>query len=85
MSRKQYQAQVLARGGSFHKDQKRDRVMRVRNWTFERLGELGSAKNDHDDVIFMLLQEHEELQRIKEYLHRKGIKVPVSSSDRGYG
>lgn len=55
--RKQLQTlrKQLARGGSFHKDQKRDRV-RVREWTYNRLGELGSSRNDYDDVISMLIE-----------------------------
>ena len=56
--RKQLQTlrKQLARGGSFHKDQKRDRVLRVREWTYNRLGELGSSRNDYDDVISMLIE-----------------------------
>jgi hypothetical protein len=48
---------ILSRGGSLHKDEKRDsRVIRVRQWTYDRLGELGSSKNDFDDVIFTLIE-----------------------------
>lgn len=56
--RKQLQTlrKQLARGGSSHKDQKRDRVIRVREWTYNRLGELGSSRNDYDDVISMLIE-----------------------------
>jgi hypothetical protein len=31
-------------------------VIRVRHWTYEELGELGSSKNDFDDVIFTLIE-----------------------------
>jgi hypothetical protein len=46
----------LSRGGSYHKDQKRNRVIRVREWTYEKLGSMGTSENDKDDVIFMLIQ-----------------------------
>ena len=56
--RKQLQTlrKQLARGGSLHNDQKRDRVIRAREWTYNRLGELGSSRNDYDDVISMLIE-----------------------------
>ncbi len=67
----------LSRGGNLHKDQKRNKVMRVREWTFDQLGNLGTAKFDNDDVIFMLLQEHEELHKLKEWLKKQGIKPKI--------
>jgi hypothetical protein len=30
-------------------------VIRVRDWTYEKLGEMGSSKDDKDDVIFFLI------------------------------
>jgi hypothetical protein len=56
---------ILSRGGSFHKDEKRDRVIRVRQWTYDRLGELGSSKNDFDDVIFTLIEFWEKHHKRK--------------------
>ncbi len=56
---------ILSRGGSLHKDERRDRVIRVRQWTYDKLGELGSAKNDYDDVIFTLIQFWEEHHKEK--------------------
>jgi hypothetical protein len=47
---------ILSRGGNLHKDEKRDRVIRVRQWTYDKLGGLGSSKNDFDDVIFTLIE-----------------------------
>ena len=46
--RKQLQTlrKQLARGGSLHNDQKRDTLIRVREWKSNRLGELGSSRND---------------------------------------
>jgi hypothetical protein len=72
---------ILSRGGNLHKNEKRDRVMRVRDWTVKKLGEFGTADNDRDDVIFMLLQDHEELQFLKEWLREKKIKPPVFKSE----
>jgi hypothetical protein len=51
---------ILARGGSFHKDERRDRVIRVRQWTYDKLGEFGSSRNDFDDVIFTLIKFWED-------------------------
>ena len=56
---------ILSRGGSLHKDEKRDRVIRVRQWTYERLGEFGSSKNDFDDVIFTLIEFWEKHHKRK--------------------
>jgi hypothetical protein len=56
---------ILSRGGSLHKDKKRDRVIRVRQWTYDRLGELGSSKNDFDDVIFTLIEFWEKHHKDK--------------------
>lgn len=55
----------LSRGGSLHKDEKRDRVIRVRQWTYDRLGQLGSSKNDFDDVIFTLMEFWEKHHKRK--------------------
>ncbi len=56
---------IVARGGSFHKDQKRSRVIRVRPWTYEKLGEFGSSRNDFDDVIFTLIKFWEDQHKGK--------------------
>ena len=56
---------ILSRGGSFHKDQKRSRVIRVRPWTYDKLGEFGSSKNDFDDVIFTLIEFWEKYHKRK--------------------
>ena len=55
----------LSRGGSLHEEEKRDRVIRVRQWTYDKLGELGSSKNDFDDVIFLLIEFWERHHRRK--------------------
>jgi hypothetical protein len=56
---------ILSRGGNLHKDEKRDKVIRVRQWTYEKLGELGSSKNDFDDVIFTLIEFWEKHHKRK--------------------
>jgi hypothetical protein len=56
---------ILARGGSFHKDERRDRVIRVRQWTYDKLGEFGSSRNDFDDVIFTLIKFWEDYHKGK--------------------
>jgi hypothetical protein len=48
-----------------HKSEKRDKVIRVRQWTYDKLGELGSSKNDFDDVIFTLIEFCEKLHKEK--------------------
>ena len=42
---------------------KRNRVIRVRDWTYEKLREFGSSKNDFDDVIFTLTDFWEKHHR----------------------
>jgi hypothetical protein len=45
--------------------EKRDRVIRVRQWTYDKLGEFGSSKNDFDDVIFTLIEFWEKHHKEK--------------------
>jgi hypothetical protein len=45
--------------------EKRDRVIRVRQWTYDNLGEFGSSKNDFDDVIFTLIEFWEKHHKEK--------------------
>ena len=54
----------LARGSSLHKDEKRERGIRVRQWTYDKLGEFGSSRNDFDDVIFTLI-DYENMRERK--------------------
>ena len=55
---KQLQAQVsvMARGGMNHKDEKRVKMVRLRESTFEALRGLGEMGNDTDDIVSMLLE-----------------------------
>ena len=61
----QIQTSILSRGGSLHKDERRDRVIRIRQWTHDKLGEFGSSKNDFDDVIFTLIEFGEKHHKEK--------------------
>ena len=38
----------------------RDKVIRVRTSTYNKLAELGNILEDYDDIITRLLQEHDE-------------------------
>jgi hypothetical protein len=62
---KQVQEQILARGGTEHKDEIREKTIRVRKWTYDELREIGKMGMDFDDVITRLLKEYKER-------HKKG-------------
>lgn len=62
---KQQLKEELARGSSLHKDEKRERVIRVRQWTYDKLGEFGSSRDDFDDVIFTLIEFWEKHHKRK--------------------
>jgi hypothetical protein len=58
---------ALARGGSYHKDERGDRVIRVRSSTYENLVKLGeSILDDFDDIISRMID--------KEFKERKKAK-----------
>ena len=60
---KQLQAAQMARRGTAHKDEKRDRLIRVRSRTYDDLVELGqSMLDDFDDIISRLIKEHKDRQ-----------------------
>jgi hypothetical protein len=51
----------LARRGTEHKGEKRDKLIRVRTRTYEELVRLGeSILDDFDDIISRLIKEHKE-------------------------
>jgi hypothetical protein len=52
--------QELARGGIDNKDEKREKVIRVRQWTYDELRKIGVMGMDFDDVITKLIKEHKE-------------------------
>lgn len=59
---KQLQA-PLARRGTEHKKEKRDKLIRVRSKTYDDLVDLGqSMLDDFDDIISRLIKEHKERQ-----------------------
>ena len=42
------------------KKEKRDKVVRIRTWTYEELAKLGTLTDDFDDVISRLLKHYKE-------------------------
>jgi hypothetical protein len=59
-----------------HTKEKRDVTIRVRSWTKDKLKDYGTSGNDNDDVIFILMQDHDELKKLREWLKKEGIKAP---------
>jgi hypothetical protein len=56
----QLQAQ-MARRGTEHKEEKRDKLIRVRSRTYDDLVALGETiLDDFDDIISRLIKEHKE-------------------------
>jgi hypothetical protein len=62
---KQFQEQILARGGIDNKDEIREKTIRVRKWTYDELREIGKMGMDFDDVITKLLKEYNERHKGK--------------------
>lgn len=51
--------QIMARRGTEHKEEKRDKLIRVRTTTYNDLVALGrSMLDDFDDIISRLIDEH---------------------------
>ncbi len=48
------------RGAEHKKMEPRDKVIRVRTSTYNKLAELGNILEDYDDIITRLLEEHDE-------------------------
>ena len=48
----------MARGGTENKQEKRERTIRVRQWTYDELRKIGIMGMDFDDVITKLIEEH---------------------------
>ncbi len=40
--------------------EKREKVIRVRTWTYEELAKLGTLTDDFDDVVTKLLEHYKE-------------------------
>jgi hypothetical protein len=45
----------MARGGTDNKDEKRERVIRIRQWSYNELRAIGSMGMDFDDVVTKLI------------------------------
>ena len=67
MAKAKQATEVLARRGTHHKDEKRDRVIRVRSATYDNLVRLGeSILDDFDDIISRMID--------KEFKERKEME-----------
>jgi hypothetical protein len=51
----------------------RDRVIRVRTSTYNKLAELGNILEDYDDVITRLLEEHDEQEERRSKKEISGV------------
>jgi hypothetical protein len=57
-SEQQLEEQEMARGGVDNKQEKRERTIRVRQWTYNELRKIGVMGMDFDDVITKLIMEY---------------------------
>jgi hypothetical protein len=56
--------QQMARRGTEHKEEKRDKLIRVRTRTYDDLVGLGqSMLDDFDDIISRLIKKHKEWKK----------------------
>ena len=58
MKEPEQQLEELARGGIDNKQEKRERTIRVRQWTYDELRKIGVMGMDFDDVITKLIMEY---------------------------
>jgi hypothetical protein len=58
MKEPEQQLEELARGGIDNKQEKRERTIRVRQWTYDELRKIGTMGMDFDDVITKLILEY---------------------------
>lgn len=58
MKEQEQQLEELARGGIDNKQEKRERTIRVRQWTYDELRNIGVMGMDFDDVITKLILEY---------------------------
>jgi hypothetical protein len=52
--------ELMARGGIDNKQEKREKTIRVRQWTYDELRKIGVMGMDFDDVITKLIEEHKK-------------------------
>jgi hypothetical protein len=52
--------ELMARGGIDNKQEKRERTIRVRQWTYNELRKIGVMGMDFDDVITKLIMEYKK-------------------------
>jgi predicted CopG family antitoxin len=60
MKEPEQQLEELARGGIDNKQEKRERTIRVRQWTYDELRKIGVMGMDFDDVITKLIVEYKK-------------------------
>ena len=58
MKEPEQQLEEMARGGVDNKQEKRERTIRVRQWTYNELRKIGVMGMDFDDVITKLIEEY---------------------------
>jgi hypothetical protein len=58
--KQQLEEQEMARGGIDNKQEKRERTIRVGQWTYDELRKIGVMGMDFDDVITKLIEEHKK-------------------------
>ena len=58
MKEPEQQLEEMARGGVDNKQEKRERTIRVRQWTYNELRKIGVMGMDFDDVITKLIMEY---------------------------
>lgn len=52
--------ELMSRGGIDNKQEKREKTIRVRRWTYDELRKIGVMGMDFDDVITQLIMEHKK-------------------------
>jgi hypothetical protein len=52
--------ELMARGGIDNKQEKRERTIRVRQWTYNELRKIGVMGMDFDDLITTLIMEYKK-------------------------
>ena len=60
MKEAEAQLQEVARGGIDNKQEKREKTIRIRVWTYNELRKIGVMGMDFDDVITELIKEYKK-------------------------
>lgn len=57
--------ELMARGGIDNKEEKREKTIRVRRWTYDELRKIGVMGMDFDDVVTKLIEFYKERHKEK--------------------